>query len=1632
MGNQISQVTPSAPTVGIESYVDELGDIQYDKTCGSARFMKTVRGRHRDGVVIVKIFIKPIATIALDRYQDQLSRERRALKGVAHAVAYSKIVVTERAGYLVRQYFGDILYDRISIRPFLENIEKRWITFQLLTGLSQCHEKGVRHGDIKTENIVVTSWNWVFLSDFASFKPTFLPEDDPADFSFFFDTSLRRVCYVAPERFYKPDQKKHGSLTNAMDIFSLGCVIAELFLEGTPIFTLSQLLSYIQGSFTPDLSKIDDLEIRSLVAHMIQLSPTDRLSASDYLREWQDRAFPGYFYSFLHAYVQNVTEPSILDAGVKSLKAQYFEADRRIDKIYSDFDKIAYFLNFNYPQLVKQEDLFHLGRDPIPVYLDIPNYHADMPVSAISPPEDSGALLFLTIVTSAVRNTVSGRTRLFACELILALGEQLPDAAKLDRCLPYLVYLLDDKFANVKVSAMRSLTQLMSLVQTVSPGNENVFAEYIMPRLHPLLVNDETFIRANYAALVATLAESALKFIDIAQLTRFEDLSVARLDGANATVLSSSEDFQWRFNELRRKVVDIFQDITITLLTDSESAVKRALLRSISPLCSFFGSQKASDIILSHLITYLNDKDTLLRSAFFDAIIGLATFVGGNSLEEYIMPLMVQALADTEEIVIEKVLFAFTSLAELLIKRSNMWDLIRITIRFSMHPNQWIRQGVFSFVAACVRLLSPADVHCIVAPVVRQFLFCDILEYSEIMLSDFCKPPLSRTVFNAAIGWASESKSSNFWRPAREHRMSDIMQLFDPTYSVSNMFHGMPDLTSSLSYDYLDRMEKTEEDKKWILILQNKGLPANEFWKLVALREHIWRIAKASNTNMKIFPDRRETSSMPDFNSLIPVNKLENHVELHNYFFDDTRTAVRRYQRSAVSDYPGKYNHATGALVDALKTIEEHPAITGSFRRSSITESPRLGSSTTFLNAASRIPSNVSNVMRTRTMDSTTSIGDMSTTSLAPSSIAASVYERQYGSRTLRRRASVTTFRSMHEDARNVAPLKTVPDVGTSAATAYGEVKSCEHGASEVDSVDQFVVKKSQVTASATIVQPTGVVSKKMITEDGDTLVEAEMSEVPFYTGDDPYIYKLLRSVYMERYRVDIPEFGPFLPLGSIPRLPARYKTGSESSPNTWRPDGILIAHYEEHHGPINKVAIAPDHNFFLTASDDGSVLVWDSIQLVRNVTNRSRQRHKHAPGAKVRCLCFIENTYCFVSGATDGSIHVVRVDYSVSPDRNVPKYNRLSTLRSYKLQTGEYPVHIEHVKIESTSTLFVATNKSRIFGLDLRYDHLVYTFEFQNPLHHGNLTCFCVDRTQSWMAVGTSRGIIDIWSIRYRVRLKAWGLQGGTRIYKIAMHPVKSSNQFIWVAGGTSVAGDEITIWDVERTLCKEVFRPSDSHGSHEDMFKRYEPIFVDREPAETLLSRFANDPVQLLERNESSFGKGLRSMCLVALESPLDFQQNNFSSDFERSTSSRYKAPTNGSFLITGGADRVLRYWNICQSEMSFPFSGPLTLEKRPSYVTKNPTIARDEAEYSIVIHSEVRRGSRDMADGAEGATDVGSTVSGRVGSKLSKNPLITIHQQSTMRFHADAILDVGVLFKPYGTVISVDRAGSVKVYS
>ena len=89
-----------------------------------------------------------------------------------------------------------------------------------------------------------------------------------------------------------------NKITEAMDIFSIGCIIAEIYLDGEPLFDLSQLLNYANNQYNPAniLEKISNIQIKSLISHMIQINPLYRLSAKQYLKQYTDNGlFPGYF-----------------------------------------------------------------------------------------------------------------------------------------------------------------------------------------------------------------------------------------------------------------------------------------------------------------------------------------------------------------------------------------------------------------------------------------------------------------------------------------------------------------------------------------------------------------------------------------------------------------------------------------------------------------------------------------------------------------------------------------------------------------------------------------------------------------------------------------------------------------------------------------------------------------------------------------------------------------------------------------------------------------------------------------------------------------------------------------------------------------------------------------------------------------------------------------------------------------------------------------------------------------------------------------------------------------------------------------------------------------------------------------
>lgn len=59
----------------------------------------------------------------------------------------------------------------------------------------------------------------------------------------------------------------------------------------------------------------------------------------------------------------------------------------------------------------------------------------------------------------------------------------------------------------------------LSMVENITPSNATIFPEYIMLNLRKFPTDKEVLVRMTYAQYIALLAETALKFLELSQVS---------------------------------------------------------------------------------------------------------------------------------------------------------------------------------------------------------------------------------------------------------------------------------------------------------------------------------------------------------------------------------------------------------------------------------------------------------------------------------------------------------------------------------------------------------------------------------------------------------------------------------------------------------------------------------------------------------------------------------------------------------------------------------------------------------------------------------------------------------------------------------------------------------------------------------------------------------------------------------------------------------------------------------------------------------------------------------------------------------------------------------------------------------
>lgn len=237
-------------------------------------------------------------------------------------------------------------------------------------------------------------------------------------------------------------------------------------------------------------------------------------------------------------------------------------------------------------------------------------------------------------------------------------------------------------------------------------------------------------------------------------------------------------------------------------------------------------------------------------------------------------------------------------------------------------------------------------------------------------------------------------------------------------------------------------------------------------------------------------------------------------------------------------------------------------------------------------------------------------------------------------------------------------------------------------------------------------------------------------------------------------------------------------------------------------------------------------------------------------------------------------------------------------------------------------------TQYGGLHGWDLRAAKEAFHYAVRPELGQPSSLALSTDRT--WLTVGTSRGYISLWDIRFNVMNKLWRHSSQGAIHRLAtcksLRRVTGTMQqaaystrsehligpaegaYLFVAAGNN----EAAVWAVpEGGQCLKCFRSV--------------PLRSCRQPIA---------PLPLL--NEVQLPRHPHAPIVAAFES-----NESFSSTYDPSEHS-YRAvlgrisEKGTSYLVTAGTDRVIRYWDFSSPYKCFTVCGLLPSQPRPTYET------------------------------------------------------------------------------------------------
>ena len=785
MGQKLSQTKEN---VVIKVFLDKyFPNFRLLQILNNGMMYKTLLIKRDKAPLVVKIFVKKY----YDENDSQIFATEKEKLISTHKIIFSEkippyiaplisIEDSDLCGMIFRQYFEYSLKERMYLNPYLTDIEKIWITFQLLQNMKNMKNLKIIHGDLNPENILLTSNLSVYFSDLATFKPAVINIDDIASYTYYFgsnDNTSLKGFYLAPERIVeKGDNIAINEKTFAMDVFSLGVIIAELFIEKN-IFTFSSMLNYKKGNTTlfdieEYLKKIKDQKIKSLIYKMIKINPEERITIEEALNYfckeicpymmkgflihfdliinntifWKPDLIIGYFYRYWNLIwkmifgkddtpipLNNKLNLEIINLLIlknpinHNLKKSLLKKDEN-EIFYYDINKFV--INILTNELIEEKD----DTNENTLYKN--NYNKDC------------VMIIINYLVKNMKNVKYESSNLAAMEMVKNLSSKLPDIFNLKNIIPYFVDNLERKSFTTKLISVNYIFEILysfNYNELDLPLTEyNYFDSYVFPALLKLYYSGKHELILEFFNNVDKMIDIEEKFLNITLKSRIikyknnlnNAINTPIDTNKNANLINKKDKKNEIFKDYETSL-KLFKDelfkVTGELLGKIEEIdILISAIRKLPNLISFYGKNKSGDFI-KFIINNFNKPDWIIQKEILMEIPNMVVTLGEKVLNDYLL-LCIEMLVENNSNEI-KTYELVKTIHELLkmgyLQHDSAISIFKKLMPYLVHPNLLIRYELVDLTKSLISYLNQDEIY--------EFIFPNLIEYFTIPIVEINK-----------------------------------------------------------------------------------------------------------------------------------------------------------------------------------------------------------------------------------------------------------------------------------------------------------------------------------------------------------------------------------------------------------------------------------------------------------------------------------------------------------------------------------------------------------------------------------------------------------------------------------------------------------------------------------------------------------------------------------------------------------------------------------------------------------------------------------------------------------------------------------------------------------------------------